>query len=66
VTSLPVGTARPAVIALVAGAAVGLTSLFAVRFLPQPANLLGTLGSSLDARRPGRHTVEAARSAMRT
>jgi hypothetical protein len=49
VTSLPVGTARPAVIALVAGAAVGLTSLFAVRFLPQPANLLGTLGSSPDA-----------------
>jgi uncharacterized protein DUF6518 len=33
-----------AVIALGAGAAVGLASLLAVRFLPQPANLIGTLG----------------------
>jgi Family of unknown function (DUF6518) len=35
---------RVAVIALAAGAGVGLVSLLAVRFLPHPANLLGTLG----------------------
>jgi hypothetical protein len=43
VRSLRSRIVRPAAVALFAGAALGLASLFAVRFLPQPANLLGTL-----------------------
>jgi hypothetical protein len=44
VSNLRAGTARPAAVALVGGAALGLAALVAVRFLPHPANLLGTLG----------------------
>jgi hypothetical protein len=44
VSNLRARTARPLAVAVVAGAALGLASLLAVRFLPHPANLLGTLG----------------------
>ena len=37
-------TRELALIAVASGAGLGLASLLAVRFLPHPANLIGTLG----------------------
>jgi hypothetical protein len=44
VSTLRARAARPLAVALAAGAVLGVVALLAVRFLPHPANLLGTLG----------------------